>query len=72
MHFDRGTIEREMIDLNVNNVVFLQCGKNMIQKTFLGLSVSAGINRMPIAKSFGQPAPFAAVFRNMQNGIEYL
>jgi len=61
-----------MIDLNVNDVIFLQCGKNMIQDTFLGPSVSASVNRVPIAEFFRQSAPFAAVFRNIQNGIEYL
>jgi hypothetical protein len=69
MDFDRGTIERNMIDLNVNDVVFLQCSEHMIQDTFLGPSVSAGVNRMPIAEFLRQPAPFAAVFRNILNGI---
>jgi hypothetical protein len=72
MDFDRGTIERNMIDLNVNDVMFLQCGENMIQDTFLGPSISAGVNRMPIAKLFRQSAPFAAVFCNIKNGIEHL
>ena len=72
MDFDSGTIERNMIDLNVYDVVVLQCSENMIQDTFLGPSVSASVNRMLIAEFFRQPAPFAAVFRNIQNGIEYL
>ena len=72
MHFDRRAIERNMIDLNVDDVIFLHRSKHMIEDTVLGPAVGARINRMPIAEFFRQPAPFAAVFRDIQNGIEYL
>ena len=72
MDFDSGTIERNMIYLDVNDVVFLQPGEDMIQDTPFGPTVSARINRVPIAEFLWQPAPFAAVFRDVQNGIEYL
>jgi len=37
-----------------------------------GPAVGACINRVPIAEFLRQPSPFAAVFRNIQNGVEYL
>ena len=72
MDFDSGTIERNMIDLNVNGVVFLQSGEDLLQDTPFGPTVSARINRVPITKSSGQTSPLAAMFRNIQNGVEYL
>jgi len=72
MDFDSGTIERNMIDLNVNDVVFLQPCEDMIQDTPLGPTVSARINRVPITKFSRQASPLAAMFRNIQNGVEYL
>jgi len=53
MHFDGGAIERNMIDLNVDDVVFLQCREDMIQDTLLGPAVGAGVNRVPVAELFG-------------------
>jgi len=53
MHFDSGAIERNMIDLNVDDVVFLQCGENMIQDTLLGPAVGTRVNRVPVAEFFG-------------------
>lgn len=61
-----------MIDLNVNDVVILQPGEDLIQDTSFGPTVSARINRVPITKLFRQPSPLAAMFRDIQNGVEYL
>jgi hypothetical protein len=55
MDFDSGTIERNMIDLNVNDVVFLQPGEDVIQDTSFGPTVCARINRVPITKFLGNP-----------------
>ena len=52
MDFDRSTIERNMIDLNVNDGVFLQRGENMIEDSLPGPAVGARINRMSIAEYF--------------------
>lgn len=61
-----------MIDLDVNGVVFLQPGKDPIQDTLLGPTIGARINRMPITKFPRQPSPLTAMFRDIQNGVEYL
>ena len=53
MHFDSGAIERNMIDLNVDDVVFLQCREDMIQDTLLGPAVGTGVNRERVAELFG-------------------
>jgi len=53
VHFNSGAIERNMIDLNVDDVVFLQCGEYMIQDTLLGSAVGTRVNRVPVAKLFG-------------------
>ena len=52
MDFDCGTVERNMIDLNVDDVVSLQCDEHMIEDALLGPAVGACINRMPIAEFF--------------------
>jgi hypothetical protein len=39
-----------MIDLNVDDVVVLQCGEDMIQNTLLGPAVGACVDRVPVAK----------------------
>lgn len=44
----------------------------MIQDALFGPAVGACVNRVPITKFFRQSSPFAAVFRDIQNGIEYL
>lgn len=44
----------------------------MIKDTDFGPAVGTRINRLPIPKFLWQPALFAAVFRELQNGIEYL
>ena len=72
MDFDSGTIERNMIDLNVNGVVFLQSREDMIQDTPFGPTVSERITRVPITKFSRQPSPLATMFRDIQNGVEYL
>jgi hypothetical protein len=72
MHFDGGAIERNMIDLDVNDVVFLRCREDMTHDALLDPAIGTCINRMPVAEFLWQPSPFAAVFRNIQNGIEYL
>ena len=53
MHFDSGAIERNMIDLNVDDVVFLQCSEDMIQNTLLGPAVDTPVNPVPVAELFG-------------------
>ena len=72
MDFDSRTVERHMIDLNVNNVVFLHCSEHMIEYTVLRPPVGAGIDRVPIAEFLRQPSPFAPLFGDIQNGIEHL
>ena len=44
-----------MIDLNVDDVVSLQCDEHMIEDALLGPAVGACINRVPIAEFFGNP-----------------
>jgi len=53
VHFDGGAIERNMIDLNVDDIAFLQCGEDIIQDTLLGPAVGTRVNRVPVAEFFG-------------------
>jgi hypothetical protein len=49
----------------------LQLLEHTIEHPVLGPSIHPGINGVPIAESFGQPAPLAAMLCNVQDGIDY-
>ena len=51
MDLDCGASERNMMDLNVNAVILLQCSEDMIQDTPLRPAVSTRVNRVPITGS---------------------
>ena len=61
MNYDSRTIERNMVDLNVNDAAFLQRGEYIIQDALLGTAVGACINRVPITELLWKPSPFAVV-----------
>jgi len=42
-----------MIDLNVYDVIFLQCSEDMIQDTLLRPAVRTRVNRVTVAENFG-------------------
>jgi hypothetical protein len=53
VHFDSGAIKRNVIHLDVDDVVFLQCGEDLIQDTLLAPAVGTGVNRERVAELFG-------------------
>jgi hypothetical protein len=50
MDFDSRTIERNLVDLDVNDVVFLQCREDMIHDALLDPAIGTCINRTPVAE----------------------
>ncbi len=61
-----------MVDVNIDDIVFLQCGEDVVEDALFGPAVRAGVDSMPITKFIGEPPPFTALFGNIQNGIEHL
>lgn len=72
MDFNGSAIERNMINLNINHVIFLQGSKHGFQNSLLGPAIGPRINTLPIAKTLRQTSLFTAVFSHIQNGIEHL
>ena len=50
MDFYRCAIQRNMLNLYVDHVTFLECCKYAIQYALFGPSIGAGINTMPISE----------------------
>jgi hypothetical protein len=43
MHFDSRAVERYMIDLNVDDIVLLQRGEDIVEYALFGPAVRAGV-----------------------------
>ena len=72
MDLDDGAIHRHGLELDTHNLLALQVFEHLVQHTVLRPAVHAGVNGVPIAKSWRQSSPFAAVFGDIQDGIEHL
>jgi len=72
MNFYNGAVQRHRLDLDTDDLSMLQLFEQSIQNTALRPAVHSGVDRMPVAKTLWQAAPFAAMLGNVQNGIENL
>jgi hypothetical protein len=51
MHFDSRAVERYMVDLNVDDIVFLQRSEDIVEYALFGPTVRGGVYGMPISES---------------------
>ena len=65
-------VDRNRLDSDAHDLFLLHLGEYPIQHAVLRPTVHAGVDRMPIAESFGQAAPFAALLRDVQDGVQDL
>ena len=72
MDFDDGAIQKDGLDFNLNDLFLLQPRKDPVEYARLAPAVHAGIDGVPIAQPGGQTAPFAALFGDIQDGIDHL
>jgi hypothetical protein len=72
MHFDGGTVQGNGFDLNPDDLIVLQLRENPIQHPALGPPIHARVNGVPVAEALGQTTPFAALFSDVQDGVQHL
>ena len=72
MHLDDRAVEGNGFDLDLDDVPSLHGLEDLIQDTALGPAHHAGVDRVPGSKMLGEAPPFAALFGDIQNGIEDL
>ena len=72
MYLDDRAVQRHRLQLDLNDLLLLQPRKHPIQHARLAPAIHARIDRVPVPKATGQSAPFAPLFGDMQDGIDYL
>ena len=72
MHLDDRAVEGYGFDLDLNDVPSLHGLEDLIQDAAFGSAHHAGVNRVPGSEMLGEPPPLAALFGDIQNGIEDL
>ena len=72
MDRDDRTVQRHGFELHAEDLRLLQLGKDALQYPVFRPPVQARIDRVPVPELLGQTAPFAAVFGDVQDGIENL
>lgn len=72
MHFDAGTVQRNGSDLDADDLLLLQLLEDPVEHAALGPAVHACVDGVPVAESFGQATPLAAMFGHIENGVEHL
>jgi len=72
MHLDDGRVHLDGLNLDADDLFFLQALKDLVQNSVLGPTVHAGIDSVPRAKTLGQTTPLAALFGNIKQRVEKL
>lgn len=72
MNLDDGAIHRHRLELDTHDLLALQVFKHTVQHPVLGPAVHPRVDGVPIAKFLRQSSPFAAMFGDIQNGVEHL
>ena len=72
MDLDDGAVQGHGFDCHAEDPRVLQLGKDAIQHPALCPPIHARIDRVPVAEPLGQPAPFASLLGDVQDGVEHL
>ena len=72
MDLDDGTVQGDGFDFHADDLCVLQLGKDAIQYPTLRPAIHARIDGVPVAESLGEPAPFAPLLGDVQDGVEHL
>lgn len=72
MNFHERAIEADRLDLNAIKLFSLQLREQPIQHPRLRPAIDASVNRMPVAKAFGQCAPLTSILGDVQNRIDHV
>ena len=72
MDLDARAVQRNRFELEAHELVALQLLEDLVEDPGLRPPNSSGCRRCAIPKPSRQPTPLAAVFGDIQNGIEHL
>ena len=61
-----------MINLDIDDVIFLKGKKDLIQDALFCPTISSHVDAVPTTKLFGQAPPFAAMLRDIKYGVKHL
>jgi len=71
MHFHAGGVQRHRLDAYPHNLLALQLFEYTVEHATLAPATHPRVYRVPVTKSLRQTAPLAAMFCDVQDGIEY-
>lgn len=72
MHLDARAVQRHRLNPDSHHLLALKFFEHFVQHASLRPPTHAGVDRVPIAKAFGQAAPLASVLCHVQHGIDHL
>ena len=72
MNLDHRAIQGDRLDLDTNDLLTLQLLEHTIKHTILGPAIHPRIDRVPVAETFRQPTPFAAMLRNVKDRVQHV
>ena len=72
MNLHNGAVQGHRLNLDAYELGILQSLKQSVEYAALGPTVHARVDRVPVAKALWKTAPLAAMFGNVQDGIENL
>ena len=72
MNFDARAVERDGLQFDPSDPQALDLLENTSQNAALGPTIHASVNRVPVAVMARQAAPFAAVFRHVEDRVKHL
>jgi hypothetical protein len=72
MHLHGGRVQRSSLDADNDDLFALEQLKYRVKHPALGPPIHPHIDRMPIAETLRQPAPFAALLGHLQDRVQNL
>lgn len=70
MNLDDGAVARKNLDFDGNEPLALEPLKNFGEGTVFTPPIHSGVNGVPITEIFWETAPLAAIFCDVEGGIE--
>jgi len=72
MDFDRGAVQAHVFEVNRQDLLLLEPGKDPVQDPGFAPAVHPSVDGVPITKMLRQTAPFAAMFDHIKQRVEQL
>jgi len=72
VYFDGRAVQAYVLDVNGQDLFFLESGKDSIQDAGFAPAIHSRVDGMPIAEMLRQTSPFAAMLHDVQQRVEQL